>query len=53
MAGKQKFNAHRPKPKLTAAAIRKVRKGKGGGKKSNAWRAYTGGGVRSNEPIAW
>jgi hypothetical protein len=54
MAGKQKFNAHRPKPKLTAAAVRKIRKGKGGKKRSggNAWRAYLSGGV-SNEPIPW
>jgi hypothetical protein len=28
-------------------------RGKGGAKKSNAWRAYTGDGVRSNEPIPW
>jgi hypothetical protein len=55
MAGKQKFNANRPKPKLTAAAVRKVRKGKGGAKRSvgNSWRRYVGGGGVSNEPIPW
>jgi hypothetical protein len=52
MAGKPKFNANRPRPKLTAAAVRKIRKG-GGGKKSNAWRKYVGGGTVSNEPIPW
>jgi hypothetical protein len=55
MAGKPKFNASRPRPKLTAAAVRKIRKGKGGGGKgrSNAWRKYVGGGTVSNEPIPW
>jgi hypothetical protein len=52
MAAKPRFNANRPRPKLTAAAVRKIRKGKGSGKKSNAWRAYLGGGG-SNEPIPW
>jgi len=52
MAGKTKFNAHHPKKKLTAAAVRKIRTGKGGGGKgkSNAWRAYVG---TSNEPIPY
>jgi hypothetical protein len=53
MADKPKFNASRPRPKLTAAAVRRIRKGKGGGKKSNAWRKYVGGGTVSNEPIPW
>jgi hypothetical protein len=55
MAAKPKFNANRPRPKLTAAAVRKVRTGgkKGGGGKGsrgNAWRAYVG---TSNEPLPW
>jgi hypothetical protein len=53
MAGKPKFNANRPRPKLTAAAVRKIRKGKSGSKKSNAWRKYVGGGGVSGEPIPW
>jgi hypothetical protein len=55
MPGKPKFNANRPRPKLTAAAVRKIRKGKssGGKGRSNAWRKYVGGGTVSNEPIPW
>jgi hypothetical protein len=30
---------------------RRAKGKKGGGKKSNAWRAYVGGGARSNAPI--
>jgi hypothetical protein len=55
MAAKAKFNANRPKPKLIGAAVKKIRRGKGGGKKrfgGNAWRAYLSGGV-SNAPIPW
>jgi hypothetical protein len=39
MAGKTKFNAHRPKPSVAAAAVKEIRTGKGGGgNRSNAWR---------------
>ena len=55
MAGKAKRAAFKAAPK--ARKPKKKPAGKGGGlprrSPANAWRAYTGGGVRSNEPIAW
>jgi hypothetical protein len=47
MADRPKFKAKKTsKPK-------KPKKPRGSGSKGNAWRAYIGGGVRSNAPIDW
>jgi hypothetical protein len=37
--------------KKTKAKRKRRRKSSGGGKKSNAWRAYVGGGRVSNAPL--
>jgi hypothetical protein len=48
MADRPKFKAKK------SSKPRKPKKPKGsGGSKGNAWRAYVGGGVRSNAPIDW
>jgi hypothetical protein len=51
MAGKAKRAAFKAAPKTKKP--KKIPAGKGGGKKSNAWRAYIGGGTVSNTPIPW